>query len=394
MKKTIYLTSLLALTACATGGGSGPSERNPIPRDADIGMAHQLLCNENSGICIPINKEGQLQESRTATISKTMSRESTTKMKPSPFEGEYSSDNGWGVLDSDNINMNIIFSPGKLSNQTFVVNSAGDITGLKWSGGEVSENDIPNVMLNVMEYLGNNTFSLDSSNSSGTMEYISYYAESEKGNPKQSKENEDKLNFSNFGVMRIKNFYSGGEYLGNADIPFAGGFEKAKQIPGEKGLQNKTITYTGKSQGMVEYAYDKNKPSEFLNISDDNATLVLDTTDGIKETFTANYVKTDDPSEQWHSLTVSKTNGAGTTYTFSGTPTTDSKFTMRNGGNNPEAENKMAKIFETGYYNGNQGQPGEAVGLINYQEQIDTQTESIRGNNRTMTVGFGMKAEQ
>jgi hypothetical protein len=231
-------------------------------------------------------------------------------------------------------------------------------------------------VLSGMQYTGDNKFSLKSFESDGTLEF----------------ENYDDLRFANFGVVKLRDMEWTGHDVGagNMDIPFAGGYDVLKQNP----IANQTTTYTGTARGMVEYAgtsaysgNDTRNVQDYLNITAEGATLTVDTTgENVVETFAGNFVKTEDTSKQWYTITATNNNGS-INYGFTGSNGTgDTKFDM-------DGANATIKRFDTGYYSDKKDEATEASGLFQYQERINAENVAIEENNKTVYIGFGGKTE-
>ena len=386
MKKLTILTSVLALAACGggSGGGSSIAPRATVT-PMDLGSQYsKVACNSDRSECrgVTVDSNGNTTLSEARFASKRLARAATT-------HGNIAVGNEqWDLFYADDIDMNITYSPGRLAKQTFIVDDNGNITGLKWSEDEEVADFVPGVVLSGMKYIGDNKFSLKSGKDDGTLEF----------------ENYGDLNFANFGVVKIRDmkwwnaeenkWHDVGE--GNMDIPFAGGYNVLKQNPTED-LSGQTITYTGTARGMVEYAGTKTSDpaQDYLNIIANNATLTLDTTGAnAKETFAGNFVKTEDQSKQWYTITATKDNGV-VNYVFTGENQTGSdRFNM-------SGTNQTIKTFDTDYYSDKKDTAAEASGLFQYQEIIDpslkehpeSENPMIQENNKTMYIGFGGKTE-
>jgi hypothetical protein len=373
MKKLTILTSILALAACGggSGGGSGAARTSVYPIDLG-GQYSKIACKSDRSECrgVTVDSDGNSVVSDARVASGRLSRYATT-------HGNIAVGNEqWDLFYADDIDMNIIYSPGKLAKQTFIVDSQGNITGLKWSGGSEVAKFVPRVVLSGMQYTGDNKFSLKSFESDGTLEF----------------ENYDDLRFANFGVVKLRDMEWTGHDVGagNMDIPFAGGYDVLKQNP----IANQTTTYTGTARGMVEYAgtsaysgNDTRNVQDYLNITAEGATLTVDTTgENVVETFAGNFVKTEDTSKQWYTITATNNNGS-INYGFTGSNGTgDTKFDM-------DGANATIKRFDTGYYSDKKDEAAEASGLFQYQERINAENVAIEENNKTVYIGFGGKTE-
>lgn len=379
MKKLTILTSVLALAACGGGAGVAPMA-NVTPMN--LGSQYsRIACNSDRSECrgVTVDSNGNTTLSEARFASKRLSRAAST-------HGNIAVGNEqWDLFYADDIDMNVIYSPGedKVATQTFILDSKGNITGLKWSGDEEVAEFVPGVVLSGMKYIGDNKFSLKSSESDGTLDF----------------ENYGDLNFANFGVVKIQNMKWTGHDVGegNMDIPFAGGYNVLKQNPTEN-LADQTITYTGTARGMVEYAGTKTSDAaqDYLNITANNATLTLDTTGAnVVETFAGNFVKTEDPSKHWYTITAINDNGA-INYVFTGNNETESdRFDIA-------GTNHTVQMFKTGYYSDKKDTASEASGLFQYQEIIDPalkehpgdESPMIQENNKTIYFGFGGKVTE
>ena len=375
MKKYFIGMSVLALAACGGGGSGGGAIVDSGIAPMELGTQYsRVACNQTRTECRGINTDsrGNIIVAAQRFSTQNLARATTT-------HGQVRvNDENWDIFYADDIDMNVLYTPGKIAKQTFIVGDDGKIEGLKWSGDEHVAEYVPGVFLSGMEYIGNNKFSLKSPESSGTAEYANYAD----------------LHFANFGVVKLRNMVWDGYDIGdgNMDVPFAGGYDVLKQNPAGD-LANQVITYTGTARGMVEYAgtMSSDAAQDYLNITANGATLELDTTGaGVVETFTGNFVDSNDPSKHWYTVQATKNNGV-ISYNFSGDNNTGrDRF-------NIDGTHPTIQKFETGYYSDIKNEAAEASGLFQYQEMIDpTLTDNnsnpqIEENNKTIYFGFGGK---
>ncbi len=217
------------------------------------------------------------------------------------------------------------------------------------------------------------------------------------------------LKYSDFGVLESDLSAAGGEWGIQID-PFAGGYE-TKKIDANRMkelAQGGDITFTGLARGSVSYFWcdgpcgDDNHYDTPLEggVRDDNATLVF-SADG-KQTLSANFAN-------WYNIQAIK-NADGTSQfkIVGGDGGDDARFHLNTDPNAPELSDNGAltnnnSTYERmnmtmGYY-GDDNEPSEAVGIIQYHfhpkvnifemEGGGTRWEPDPDKNVQMSLGFG-----